>query len=186
MQDFGGNPRVSLKVGFILTDTTERTGFQCIPGTHLGTGVKQGHIDMAHDGVEPWDLSQGDPPTAVSIPMRAGDAVVFDRRVVHSQPHNPLVGEGLRKAIFLGCSYRWLRPRDEMSGLEKYLDRAGPIRRQLLGAGPTGARGYTSPLPEDVPLKTWMAHHFGAEGLADADALRMVTADMLKPGVARM
>ena len=28
LQDDGGNPRVSLKVGFIITDTTERTGFQ--------------------------------------------------------------------------------------------------------------------------------------------------------------
>jgi hypothetical protein len=25
----------------------------------------------------------------------------------------------------------------------RYLDRSGPIRRQLFGAGPTGARGYT-------------------------------------------
>ena len=172
---------------------------------------------------EPWSLSDGDPPSAVSIPMRAGDAVVFDRRIVHSQPHNPLVGDGLRKAVFLGYSCtlppllqlpgplrvtcvvgartlpmlrmsarplrvtfvvsapdRWLRPRDEMTGLDKYLDRSGPIRRQLLGAGPTGARGYTSPLPEDVPLQEWIRHHFADEGMAAADALEPITSDMLK------
>ena len=64
--------------------------------------MKGGLIDMSPD--EPWSLSDGDPPSAVSIPMRSGDAVVFDRRIVHSQPHNPLVGEGLRKAVFLGYS----------------------------------------------------------------------------------
>ena len=185
--------------------------------------MKGGQVDMSPD--EPWSLSDGDPPSAVSIPMRAGDAVVFDRRIVnsdtflicvlsvsltqkvslfqvHSQPHNPLVGDGLRKAVFLGYSCalpmlrmsarplrvrclvsapdRWLRPRDEMTGLDKYLDRSGPIRRQLLGAGPTGARGYTSPLPEDVPLQQWIRHHFADEGMAAADALEPITSDMLK------
>ena len=67
-----------------------------------------------------WDMRHGNPPGAVSLPLNAGDAVIFDRRVVHSQPHNPLVGEGLRKALFFGYSYRWLRPRDENSGLQKY------------------------------------------------------------------
>ena len=58
----------------------------------------------------------------------------------------------------------------------RYLHRSGPIRRQLLGAGPTGARGYTSPLPEDVPLRTYMeAHGFGK--LRDGDGLRTFTAD---------
>ena len=64
--------------------------------------MKGGQIDMSPD--EPWSLSDGDPPSAVSIAMRSGDAVVFDRRIVHSQPRNPLVGDGLRKAVFLGYS----------------------------------------------------------------------------------
>jgi hypothetical protein len=118
MQDHGGNPRVSLKIGYILSDTTERTGFQVIPGTQLGAGVRDGMIDLC-DGTL-WDMRQGDPPGAVSLPLFAGDAILFDRRVVHSQPHNPLMGEGLRKALFFGYSYRWLRPRDENSGLDKY------------------------------------------------------------------
>jgi ectoine hydroxylase len=176
MQDCGGNPRVSVKIGYILSDTTERTGFQVIPGTHLGHGVRDGHIDLCDGSGEGWDLTRGDPPSKQSLPLRAGDAVIFDRRVVHSQPHNPLVGEGLRTALFYGYSYRWLRPRDESTALEKYLDRSGPIRRQLLGAGPTGARGYTSPLPEDVPLRTYMEAHGFAEGLRDGDALRAFTA----------
>jgi ectoine hydroxylase len=176
MQDHGGNPRVSLKVGYMLSNTSERTGFQVIPGTHLGHGLRNAHVDLCNGA--PWDLRQGDPPCAVSLPLLAGDAVLFDRRVVHAQPPNPLEGEGLRKALFFGYSYRWLRPRDESNGLERFLDRSGPIRRQLLGAGPTGARGYTSPLPEDVPLRTYMeAHGFG--GLGDGDPLRTFTADDL-------
>ncbi len=42
-----------------------------------------------------------------------------------------------------------------------YLADADPIRRQLLGASPTGGMGYTSPTDEDVPLKAWLAEHLG-------------------------
>ncbi|MCY3681292.1 MAG: hypothetical protein OXH16_07835 [Gemmatimonadetes bacterium] len=45
--------------------------------------------------------------------------------------------------------YRWLRP----------LDRCTPIQKQLLGVSYSGGRGYTSPTPEDVPLKTWLEEH---------------------------
>jgi hypothetical protein len=41
------------------------------------------------------------------------------------------------------------------------IDRCDPIRRQLLGASPTGGHGYTSPTDEDVPLRTWLREHLG-------------------------
>ncbi len=63
--------------------------------------------------------------------------------------------------LFYGYSYRWLRPRDDMT-VDHVMDRCGPIRRQLLGAG-TGGMGYTSPGPEDVPLKAWMEQHLPPE-----------------------
>ena len=40
-----------------------------------------------------------------------------------------------------------------------YLDRCDPIRQQLLGVTHSGGRGYTSPTPEDVPLRTWIEEH---------------------------
>lgn len=64
----------------------------------------------------------------------------------------------------LGYSYRWLRPRDDMT-VAHYLESADPIRRQLLGMSPNGGFGYTSPTDEDVPLKTWLSEHLGADAL---------------------
>ena len=51
---------------------------------------------------------------------------------------------------------------------------------QTSQGGPTAAHGYTSPLPEDVPLQAWIRHHFADEGMAAADALEPITSDMLK------
>ena len=44
--------------------------------------------------------------------------------------------------------------------------RVDPIRQQLLGAAPSGWHGYSSPKPEDVPLRAWLQENNGA---TDAD-----------------
>ena len=61
-------------------------------------------------------------------------------------------------------SYRWLRPRDDMT-VAHYLDRCDLIRRQLLGHSPSGGHGYSSPRPEDVPLRAWMEEHLNPEAV---------------------
>ena len=66
--------------------------------------------------------------------------------------------------LFLGYSYRWFRPRDDMT-VAHYLPGADPIRRQLLGESPNGGFGYTSPADVDVPLKTWLVERLGADGV---------------------
>ena len=50
--------------------------------------------------------------------------------------------------------------------VDHFMPRCDPIRRQLLGASPSGGFGYTSPKPEDVPLKAWIETHLGAEAIA--------------------
>ena len=45
--------------------------------------------------------------------------------------------------------------------VDHYMQGADPVRRQLLGASPTGGFGFTSPSDEDVPLKAWWAEHAG-------------------------
>ena len=60
------------------------------------------------------------------------------------------------------------------------LARSSPVRRQLLGAGPSGGTGYTSPQPEDVPLRDWVRHYFGEEGLSLLARNVPLTADRLK------
>ena len=81
---------------------------------------------------------------------------MFDRRLWHSAGQN--YSDITRRALFYGYSYRWLKPRDNMT-VAHYMDRSDPIRRQLLGASPNGGFGYTSPEDEDVPLKVWLEEH---------------------------
>lgn len=146
-------PRISLKVAFFLTDCSapDRGNFYVVPGSHL-----RDSIDLPN-GDRKADLPNGKP---VLVP--AGTAVFFDRRIWHSASanhwHTP------RKALFYGYSYRWLRPRDDMT-VSHFFDQVDPIRRQLFGAAPTGGYCYTSPQPEDVPLRGWLEEHLGAEAV---------------------
>ena len=152
--DLEGNPRprVSLKVGFFLTDTSEvdRGNFHYIPGSHL------------RETEFPADESE-EHPQATPICAAPGDALLFDRRLWHAGGRNR--SDVTRKVVFFGYSYRWLRPRDDMT-VDRYLASADPIRRQLLGASPTGGFGYTSPSEEDIPLRSWLVEHLGEEAVA--------------------
>ena len=145
-------PRISLKVAFFLTDTRDlgRANFYVIPGSHL-----RNKIQFPEDGVS-------DPPEATPVRVPAGAAVFFDRRIWHTP--SPNTSQVTRKALFYGYSYRWLRPRDNMT-VGHYMDRCDPIRRQLLGAS-TGGFGYTSPGDADVPLKGWIKEHLGEAAVA--------------------
>ena len=145
-------PRVSLKIGFFLTDTSEpgRGNFCIIPGSH-----RRNELRMPQDGMS-------DPEDALTVCVPSGTAVFFDRRLWHSG--SPNHSDLARRVLFYGYSYRWLRPRDDMT-VEHLFDQCDPIRRQLLGAS-TGGMGYTSPEDRDVPLKLWLKEHLGGSALA--------------------
>lgn len=142
-------PRISVKIGFFITDVSEtgRGNFHVIPGSHL-----KNELSLPADKNE-------EHPGATPVLVSAGDAVMFDRRLWHSAGQN--FSDITRRALFLGYSYRWLKPRDNMT-VAHYMNRSDPIRRQLLGASPNGGFGYTSPEDEDVPLKVWLDQHVGA------------------------
>ena len=145
-------PRVSLKVAYFLTDTSQphRGNFTVVPGSHL-----RNELELPGDG--------SPPPGATEIRASPGDAVFFDRRLWHAAGRNR--SDVTRKVLFYGYSYRWLKPRDNMT-VAHYMERSDPIRRQLLGAGPTGGMGFTSPKEEDVPLREWIRQHLGEEAVA--------------------
>ena len=140
-------PRLSVKVGYFLSDVTVpgRGNFCVVPGSH-----RHNRLDGPDDR---------DPPNAVPVCAKPGTAVLFDRRLWHAP--SPNTSTVTRKAVFYGYSYRWLRPRDNLR-VEDYPDCHDPIRRQLLGASRDG-HGYSSPEPEDVPLRAWLAEHAGTE-----------------------
>ena len=135
-------PRLSVKVGYFLTDVSVpgRGNFCVVPGSHLSNRL---------------DSGDRDPPNATPVCVEPGTAVLFDRRLWHSP--SPNTSDVTRKAVFYGYSYRWLRPRDNVR-IEDYPDCRDPIRRQLLGASGDG-HGYSSPQPEDVPLRQWLVDH---------------------------
>lgn len=137
-------PRLSLKVGFYLTDAAEpdRGNTLVLPGSHL-----QDDLDCPNDGTSC-------PEGTVPLLLEAGDAVLLDRRVWHSR--SPNWRGPTRKVIWLGYAYRWLKPKDDMT-VDSYLPGADAVRRQLLGAG--SANGAYDPQDRDVPLRAWLAEH---------------------------
>ena len=145
-------PMISIKVGFFLTDTSEpgRGNFHVIPGSQNSNGFP---------GTDRKALTDG----AVQVLVPAGSAAIFDRRIWHSGSANYWTAP--RRVLFYGYSYRWLRPRDDMT-VAHVLDRCDPIRQQLLGVSHSGGHGFTSPKPEDVPLKAWLEEHLGSDAVA--------------------
>ncbi len=108
-----------------------------LPGSH-----RLNRLDGRELGIRPRE--------AVPVLGKPGTAVVFDRRLWHarSDNHSALT----RKVIFLGYTYRWIRPRDDAVVPAATRLRCSPIRRQLLGDG-TSRTGYWIPTEDDVPLR---------------------------------
>ena len=140
-------PRISLKIAYFLTDTSEpgRANLYVIPGSHLVNKLQN-----VEDGVP--------------VLAKPGTAVYFDRRIFHAS--SPNTSTYTRRVLFYGYSYRWLRPRDDMS-VGHYLDQCDPIQRQLLGVSLSGGHGYTSPQEEDVPLRSWLREQLGTATVAN-------------------
>jgi ectoine hydroxylase len=138
-------PRLSLKIGYYLTDVTEPDwgNTLLLPGSHLDD-----ELDCPNDGVSI-------PPGAVPLQVPAGSALLLDRRLWHSR--SPNFGPHTRKVIWIGYAYRWLRPKDEMT-VGHLLERSGPVRRQLLGHA-SSANSVYDPEDADVPLRSWLEEH---------------------------
>lgn len=133
-------PQLSLKVAYFLTDVAqpEQGAMWFVRGSHR------------HDGLERPQSGSVRPPGAEPLLVSAGTAVVFDRRLWHARGDN--LSRRTRKALFYAYTHRWIRPRDELLGVDdELLERQDPVRRQLLGAG-TGPTGHWIPTDDDVPL----------------------------------
>lgn len=135
-------PRLSLKVGYYLTDVTDadRGSTLIVPGSHLAN-----EIDCPADGVS-------NPAGAEPLLVKPGTAVLIDRRIWHSR--SPNLSSETRKVIWYGYSYRWLRTKDAMTVAHLY-PQLDPIRRQILGDG-LSANGVYDPVDGDVPLRSWL------------------------------
>jgi ectoine hydroxylase len=141
MNEASPRPRVSLKVGFFLSDVSEegRGNFHVVPGSHLENNLQK-YDDRNPDG-------------AIPVCVKRGDAVFFDRRLFHAR--SPNHSSIVRKVLFYGYGYRWIRTKDDTTIRPDLFRNCDPIRKQLLGDG-TNCNGYFSPKDDDVPLKVWL------------------------------
>jgi ectoine hydroxylase len=138
-------PRLSVKVGYYLSDVSQpnRGNTLVVPGSHLDNG-----LNCPQDGLS-------NPEGAQPICVPAGSAVIIDRRIWHSRSAN--TSDMTRKVLWIGYSYRWLKPKDAMTVSHLY-DGLDPLSRQLLGDGQS-ANGTYDPADAEVPLKSWLAEH---------------------------
>jgi ectoine hydroxylase len=137
-------PRLSLKVGFYLTDVSApgHGNTLIVPGSHLDD-----ELDCPEDGLS-------NPVGAEPLCVKPGSAVLIDRRIWHSRSRND--SRLTRKVLWYGYSYRWLKPKDDMT-VRHLLDAADPVRAQLLGAG--SPNSVYDPVDNDVPLRGWLAEN---------------------------
>jgi len=147
-------PRMSVKVGYWLSDVSRpgRGNLKVVPGSHTWNRI---------DGPPRRDIEWPDPPDAVEVCARPGDAVFFDRRLWHARGINR--SEITRKAIFFGYTLRWVTIRDETARALADLD-LSPVRRQLLGdvcLGSAEAEGdhRWGHYPASTPLYQLLAEH---------------------------
>ena len=153
-QDFETDPRprVSVKIGYFLTDTTvpDSGSVYVVPGSHL-----QNELEFPEG-------DESEPVGAVALQIPAGSAIIFDRRLWHARGRNH--SSRTRIVLYYGYSYRWLKPRDDMT-VNHLLGRCDPVRRQLLGDSVNGNHSFTSPSDEDVPLREWIREHVGEDAV---------------------
>jgi ectoine hydroxylase len=143
-------PRLSLKVGYYLSDVSVpgRGNTLIVPGSHLDD-----ELDCPSDGLS-------NPVGAEPLCVKPGSAVLIDRRIWHSRSRNE--SSLTRKVLWYGYSYRWLKPKDDMT-VRHLLDGADPVRAQLLGSG--SANGCYDPSDDDVPLRGWLAENHPADAV---------------------
>jgi ectoine hydroxylase-related dioxygenase (phytanoyl-CoA dioxygenase family) len=138
--------RLSLKIGYFLTDVSEpgRGNFWVVPGSHTRKA-----LDLPPN-------EKGQPDGAIPLCSGPGSAVYFDRRLWHAA--SPNSWHSPRKFLAYGYGYRWLRTKDQMTIPPDMFEHADPIRRQLLGFT-TSENNRFGPSDQDVPLKLWLEEH---------------------------
>ncbi|MGA8114680.1 MAG: phytanoyl-CoA dioxygenase family protein [Actinocatenispora sp.] len=153
--DMNPRPMFMTKICYLLTDLsiTGRGATQIIPGSHVNNSLA-GRPEKPGDPVIR-------PEGAIEIQAKAGDAFIFDRRLWHSRSVN--LSELTRKHIFIGYTYRWIRPLDEVQPDRdsEWFASLSPLQQQLLGAGDTNASHWgIKPdgwIDKDIPLRKELA-----------------------------
>ena len=166
------NAPLLVKVGFYLSDVS----------AHGGPTLMLEDADPNAAIPAPTAL----PPNVRALTVKAGTAVLFSNRSIHSL-RSPNTSDETRRAVFIQYGYRWIQSLDRCS-VEHLADRVGGIRRQLLGLtttfttatykGSEGRSGRFVPGEEDVPLFAFIKELLGAD--ADRHVARSLAPDELR------
>ena len=155
----GRLPFMEIKVFYALSDLSEsnRGNLWVVPGSHRRSPQELRDSD-----------GNVDPAEAVELRLKPGAVVLWRTATWHCV--GPNLSDMTRKIVHVGYHYRWLRPTDYVEQDPELLARCTPIRRQLLGALPAGARllgddpdiqphsQYWIPKNwDEVPLRAWAA-----------------------------
>jgi ectoine hydroxylase-related dioxygenase (phytanoyl-CoA dioxygenase family) len=134
-----------VKVGFYLSDVEVDGG----PTLMIDSADPNAKIPAATER----------PAGATELVVKAGTAVVFSNRSIHSLK-SPNTSPRTRRAVFIQYGYRWIQSLDRSS--HAHLAHVDDVRRQLLGLtttfttevykGSEGRSGRFVPSHEDVPL----------------------------------
>jgi ectoine hydroxylase-related dioxygenase (phytanoyl-CoA dioxygenase family) len=153
----GPLPLVATKVAFYLTDL--------LAAGHGATYVMPGSHKVG--GPLPDAMLTPQEVDAKPLVFRAGTAVVYDGRLLHSL-RSPNTAPTVRKAVFIQYAYRWLAPVDDMT-VARYREGCSPERAQLLGflggtralLGNTGRSSKYYPTSDELPLLDIIRRRFG-------------------------
>jgi ectoine hydroxylase-related dioxygenase (phytanoyl-CoA dioxygenase family) len=166
------NAPLLVKVGFYLSDVTAYGG----PTLMLEDADPDAEIPA------PAAL----PPNVRALTVKAGTAVLFSNRSIHSLK-SPNTSNETRRAVFIQYGYRWIQSLDRCS-VEHLADRVSGVRRQLLGLtttfttqaykGSEGRSGRFVPGEADVPLFSFIQELLGAD--ADKYVARSLAPDELR------
>lgn len=161
-----------VKVGFYLSDVS----------AHGGPTLMLEDADPDAEIPAPAEL----PPNVRALTVKAGTAVMFSNRSIHSL-RSPNTSDETRRAVFIQYGYRWIQSLDRCS-VEHLAHRVSSVRRQLLGLtttfttatykGSEGRSGRFVPGEEDVPLVSFIKDLLGAD--ADKYVARSLAPDELR------
>ena len=139
-------PLLALKIGYYLTDLTE-------PGS--------GQTYFIRDSHKTGEKTPGKnelPDSAFPMSVKAGTAVLFDRRLIHSI-RSANYTDTRRRAIFVQYAFRWMAANDAMT-VKNVSKKLNPVQQQMLGlttrvTSVDGAMGRSNryyPRKSDLPL----------------------------------
>jgi ectoine hydroxylase-related dioxygenase (phytanoyl-CoA dioxygenase family) len=112
-------------------------------------------IPGSHKRAEKPPQSPGsDPEGAIQVLTNPGDAVIFQQRTWHAV--GPNLSSTVRKNIYMGYCYRWVKPLDYLVQSRELIEKGTPIQRQLLGEC-RSEMTFWLPKEGEVPLRDWIA-----------------------------